>query len=99
MQPGQQQGLRIPPFIFESAFPMRILLVSSFLPDVIQQIHSLRARGVISSQRANTVGEEAIAFRKSAGSLCTVPPAIPFCAIKLVYQILFRITFLRPPLS
>jgi hypothetical protein len=30
MQPGQQQGLRIPPFIFESAFPMRIFLVSSF---------------------------------------------------------------------
>jgi hypothetical protein len=58
----------MPPFIFESAFLIRILLVSSFLPDVTQQIHSLRASGVMSAHTAFTVGVEPTAFRKSSGS-------------------------------
>src|SRR3989344_9370371 len=78
MQPDQQQGLRIPPLSFESAFPVRILLVSAFLPDVTQQIHSLRARGVISSHTARAAGEATRTFRKSSGILCITPEAIPF---------------------
>ena len=67
MQPTQQQGLRIPPFSFDSAFWIRMILVSAFLPDVTQQIHSLRASGVISSQVFFAVGLVVRAFRKSAG--------------------------------
>jgi hypothetical protein len=78
MQPAQQQGLRIPPLSFESAFSIRILLVSTFLPDVTQQIHSLRASGVISSHTARAAGIEIRALRKSAGILCTVPVEISF---------------------
>src|SRR3989344_4108618 len=87
MHPAQQQGLRIPPRSFESAFLIRILLVSAFLPDVTQQIHSLRASGVISSHTARAAGIEIIARRKSAGSLCTTPVASAFLLITLFYQI------------
>ncbi len=80
-QPAQQQGRRIPPFIFESAFLMRIVLVSAFLPEVTQQIHSLRASGVISSQIFSTAGEALMTFFRSAGNACTVPVGIPFLSI------------------
>ena len=71
-QPAQQHGLRIPPFSLESDFSIRIFLVSAFLPEMTQQIHSLRASGVISFQIA--LAEEALmAFRKSSGTLCIVP--------------------------
>jgi hypothetical protein len=65
---------------------MRIFLVSSFLPDVTQHIHSLRASGVMSSHTASAVGFEMRAFRKSAGSSCTTPAVIIFLIIRLVYQ-------------
>jgi hypothetical protein len=55
---------------------MRIDLVSCFLPEVTQQIHSLRASGVMSCQRASTLGEEIIASRKSEGRVCIVPDGI-----------------------
>lgn len=71
-QPDQQQGRRIPPFILERAFSIRIFLVSAFLPDVTQQIHSLRASGVISLHAVLVVRLEAIAFCRSGGSLCTI---------------------------
>jgi hypothetical protein len=51
---------------------MRRFLVSSFLADVTQQIHSFRARGVISVQTLFAAALDLMAFRKSAGSLCTV---------------------------
>jgi hypothetical protein len=89
VHPAQQQGLRIPPMSFESAFSIRILLVSAFLPDVTQHIHSLRASGVISSHAACAEGFETMALRKSVGILCTTPPAISFLAIRLFYQILY----------
>ncbi len=63
----------MPPFIFESAFSIRIFLVSAFLPEVTQQIHSLRASGVILSHKALTLGAPIIAFSKSRGTLCTTP--------------------------
>jgi hypothetical protein len=55
---------------------MRRVLVSSFLADVTQQIHSFRARDVMLIQSSLTSASEAIARRKSAGILCTVPEAI-----------------------
>lgn len=80
-QPAQQQGRRMPPFSLESAFLILISLVSAFLPEVTQQIHSFRASGVISSQTAFTAGLELIACFKSLGSVC----------IKLFYQIFLKI--------
>jgi hypothetical protein len=55
---------------------MRRVLVSSFLADVTQQIHSFRARGVMLIQSSLASASEAIAWRKSAGIWCTVPEAI-----------------------
>jgi hypothetical protein len=55
---------------------MRRCLVSSFLADVTQHIHSLRASGVMLAHTSVTVESDAIALRKSAGILCTVPEAI-----------------------
>src|SRR3989344_7036850 len=83
MQPAQQQGLRIPPLSFESVFLIRIRRVCTFLPEMTQQIHSLRASGVMSSHNARTFPEEVSAFRKSSGILCTTPPAIP-CLLMLL---------------
>src|SRR3990167_2609885 len=96
MHPAQQHGLRIPPLSFESAFSIRIPLVSAFLPEMTQQIHSLRARGVISSHTARAAGAETSAFRRSSGTLCTrlagafgvaraTPPATCFLVIRLFY--------------
>jgi hypothetical protein len=55
---------------------IRRSLVSSFFADMIQQIHSLRASGVISSHRANTFDVVARSVRISPGSLCAVPEEI-----------------------
>src|SRR4029453_1336845 len=78
--PGQQHGLRMPPRSLSMPTSMRRFLVSSFLADVTQQIHSFRASGVISVQTLFAAALDSMAFRKSAGSLCTVPPAI-FCVV------------------
>src|SRR5947207_2297830 len=87
MQPAQQHGLRIPPFNFESPFLMRIVLVSAFLPEMTQQIHSLRASGVMSSHTARAAGVEIRAFRRSFGIVCTTPPDIALLLIRVFYQI------------
>ena len=55
---------------------MRRFLVSSFLADVTQHIHSLRASGVMLAHTSVTIASDSIALRKSAGILCTVPEAI-----------------------
>jgi hypothetical protein len=60
---------------------MRRLLVSAFLADSIQHIHSLRASGVMSCQAANACGSEVSAFSRSAGASCTTPPDIFGCNI------------------
>ena len=70
MQPIQQHGRRMTPFIFDSAFSILIERVSAFFPDVIQHIHSLRARGVMSPHSVATLLSEAMAFFKSAGIAC-----------------------------
>ena len=55
---------------------MRRSLVSTFLAEIIQQIHSLRASDVMSSQVASAAEEEARAALKSCGIWCTAPPAV-----------------------
>jgi hypothetical protein len=71
---------------------MCCLLVSGFLTEITQQIHSLRASGVISSHFARATASEIRTFRKSAGTLCTAPAESAFlvmdfilyrCAIRL----------------
>ena len=57
---------------------MCCLLVSGFLTEITQQIHSFRASGVISSHLARAAGSEIRTFRKSAGTLCTAPGEIVF---------------------
>ena len=52
---------------------IRCFLVSSFLADVTQQIHSLRASGVLSAHTILTAASDAIAWPKSAGVRCTAP--------------------------
>src|SRR5262245_66258169 len=61
---------------------MRRFLVSSFLADVTQQIHSFRASGVISAQRLFAAGSDSMALRKSDGSLWIAPPAIALVVIR-----------------
>ena len=46
---------------------MRFFLVSSFLAEVTQPIHSLRASGVMSAHAIFTTASDAIASLKSAG--------------------------------
>jgi len=73
-QPGQQHGRRRPLRILSSPTSMRRCRFSSFLAEVIQQIHSFRARGVKSCHRRGASASASRACRKSAGSSWTVPP-------------------------
>src|ERR1700733_11985705 len=82
-QPGQQQGRRIPSLSCEHSLSTCCRLVSSFLTEMVQQIHSLRAGGVMSSQAASAFASDAIAFRRSAGTSCTTPPEIRTVVIGL----------------
>jgi hypothetical protein len=67
---------------------MRLFLVSSFLADVTQEIHSLRASDVISADTSFTIWSDSIALRKSAGILCTTPVAFSFLVIlNKLYQV------------
>lgn len=73
MQPSQQHGLRMPSLSSLMTLLICSCLVSSFLTKVTQHIHSLRASGVRSCHTPRAAISKASAFRKSAGSLCTVP--------------------------
>lgn len=86
-QPGQQQGRRFPLERFSFACLRRFARVSSFLAEVTQQIHSLRASGVISSQVARMVGVAKIVARMSAGSLCTAPAGRDLEGINVGYGV------------
>lgn len=55
---------------------MRRPLVSAFLADVTQHIHSLRASGVMLAHTSATISSDRIALRKSGGISCTVPEAM-----------------------
>ncbi len=82
-QPGQQHGRRIPSLSSEHTLSTCCRLVSSFLTEMVQQIHSLRASGVMSSQTASAFASDVSAFRRSAGRLCTTPPEIRAVVIEL----------------
>jgi hypothetical protein len=82
-QPGQQHGRRIPSLSSEHTLSTCCRLVSSFLTEMVQQIHSLRASGVMSSQAASAFASDASAFWRSAGRLCTTPPEIRTVVIGL----------------
>jgi len=85
MQPAQQHGRRMPSLSSVRTLATCCRLVSGFLTEITQQIHSLRASGVISSQAASAAPSEVRVWRKSAGTLCTTPVAISFVAIRLFY--------------
>jgi hypothetical protein len=95
LQPGQQQGRRIPSLSSEHTLSTCCLLVSGFLTEVVQQIHSLRASGVISSHFANAAKSEVRAIRKSAGILCTVPDEIFLVVISLSHPSSSKISYLQ----
>src|SRR6185369_8173685 len=65
-------------------------LFSGLFTEMVQQIHSLRASGVISSHAANALESGVSAFRKSAGSSWTTPLEI-FFAIGVVYKITVKL--------
>ena len=65
----------MPSRILSMPTAMRRLRVASCFAEMTQQIHSFRARGVISDQRPFAVALDSMAFRKSAGSLWTAPSA------------------------
>ena len=74
-QPGQQQGRRFPSTSSLLVLSIRWLRVSRFLASSIQQIHSLRASGVMFSHAACALKEDIRAFFKSAGTGWTMPSA------------------------
>ena len=84
MQPIQQHGRRIPSTSSKTTLLTWSFRVSGVLTETVQQIHSLRASGVMSSHFASAFGEATRAFRKSAGSACAVPEDA-FAAMPLVY--------------
>ncbi len=76
VQPIQQQGRRIPCFSSMIVLLTCSFLVSSFLTNITQHIHSLRASGVRSCHLENAAGSADKARLKSKGILCTVPDAM-----------------------
>src|ERR1700686_2443949 len=78
---GPTTGASFSSLRFEQPHSIRRLLVSAFLADSIQHIHSLRASGVISSHAVKACGSDVSAFFKSAGTSCTTPLEICFCDI------------------
>lgn len=76
MHPTQQQGRRLPSNNSVTVRLMWSWRVSGFLQVILQQIHSLRARGVKSSQRSRADSSATRALRKSDGTVCTTPVAI-----------------------
>ncbi len=85
VQPIQQQGRRIPSLSSEHTRSTCSRRLSGLLTEMVQQIHSLRASGVISSHFASAFESEKRAFFRSAGSRCATPPEI-FLVIGIVYK-------------
>src|SRR6184192_1675944 len=75
VQPSQQHGRRFPSSSSDRTRWMCWLLVSAFFGESTQQIHSLRARGVRSSQAARTFGLEIKTRLRSVGMVWATPPA------------------------
>ena len=80
-QPGQQHGRCIPSLSSEHTLSTCCRLVSSFLTDMVQQIHSSRASGVMSSHAARACASDPSAVRRSSGRSCSTPAEIRTVAI------------------
>lgn len=93
LHPAQQHGRRFPSISSVRTRSICRSLVSGFLTEITQQIHSLRARGVMFSHLASVAGSEAKVFRKSAGSLCVTLLEISFLVI--LYRAAVRCAFSR----
>src|SRR5205085_9404438 len=95
-----QQGRRTPSLSSVHILSTCCLLVSGFLTEIVQHIHSLRARGVRFSHAASASGSDVKASRKSAGTSCTTPLEISFLVIGPLYQNLYgRIVSSKPLLT
>lgn len=73
--PAQQHGRRFP---FARSSHVRLMWsrrVSDFFTEITQQIHSLRASGVMLFQAACTASDTKRAARRSSGTLCATPVA------------------------
>jgi hypothetical protein len=66
---------------------MCCLLVSGFFTEITQQIHSLRASGVMSSHFSRAAESEMRAFRRSAGTVCAAPGDNAFLAMNSFYRL------------
>jgi hypothetical protein len=75
-QPGEQHGRLFPSARLSHPHPIRFVCVSAFFGEVTQQIHSLRAMGVIARQVASAPGDWIKAASRSAGKSWTKPPSI-----------------------
>src|SRR5215468_1738357 len=95
MQPIQQQGRRIPSLSSVRTLSTCCLLVSGFLTEIVQHIHSLRASGVRSFQAASAAVSAARAFCRSSGSSCTTPPEISFEVIVINLCYYYKIALSR----
>src|ERR1700722_18261924 len=92
MHPIQQQGRRIPSLSSLRTLSTCCILVSGFLTEIVQHIHSLRASGVRSSQAASASASAVIASSRSSGSSCTTPPdtSLEVIVIKSMLLLLAR---------
>lgn len=90
-QPIQQQGRRLPLIISLTVLSTCSRRVSGFLTNSIQQIHSLRARGVKLSQAVRAVGLASRAFFKSLGKVWTTPAETVWA--ELIISILYQIAW------
>lgn len=86
MQPIQQQGRRTPSASSVTVRSTWFCLVSGFFVLIVQQIHSLRARGVSPSQRSSAVSFATSASCKSFGTSCTTPVATIFLFILVIVR-------------
>jgi hypothetical protein len=77
----------LPSLRLEQPHSIRRLRVSDFFADSIQQIHSLRASGVMLSHAVNALESVASARLRSAGISCTTPAEIRLRAtVRLNHQ-------------
>ncbi len=95
--PGQQHGRRFPALRSVRTRSIRLSRVSTFLASSTQQIHSLRASGVLSSHQANASLSARRDATRSAGTLCTTPVATVFFDMSLVIFLPKKWAFMKQP--
>ena len=76
----------MPPLSFDRPLAMRMFLVSAFLPEMTQQIHSFLASGMMSFHTLRAAGVALSARFKSSGILCTVPLVTYFAGMIIVIR-------------